>query len=108
MDCTLATLIACFSWSGIYIDADLSALDTDVPRREWRTTQFQHDWGIETDIRSAENTKPANPYGRIGIGYQLQFRAVTLSLEGWHLSSVEDSDRGMNAVSLKARWFPFR
>lgn len=108
MECTLAALIACFSWSGLYLDADLSYLDSDVPRRSWSVYQIQHDWGTETDIRSAETTRPANPYGRLSIGYQLEFKSVTVSLEGWHLSSTKDSDRGLNAFSLRARWFPFR
>lgn len=108
MDCTLATLLACFSWSGLYLDADLSYLDTDVPRREWFVQTNQLDWGIETAVWTAENTRPANPYGRLAIGYQIELSSVTLSLEGSHMSSTIDSDRGFNAVSVRARWFPFR
>jgi hypothetical protein len=108
MECSIAALMACFKLSGIYLDADLSYLDADIPRREWHTTVIRHDWGTETDIRSAVNDRPANPYGRLSIGYQMEFKSMTLSIEGWHLSSTTDSDRGLNAVSLRAKWFPFR
>lgn len=108
MDCSLAALIACFSWSGLYIDGDLSYLDADVPRREWFSQIVQLDWGTESIIQTRENTRPSNPYGRLAIGYQVEFRSVTFALEGWHMSSTVDGDRGFNAVSLRARWFPFR
>lgn len=108
MECTLAALISCFSLSGIYVDADLSYLDADIPRREWHVYEIPHSWGVETSVNSAVNDRPANPYGRISLGYQMEFKSVTLSLEGWHLSSTKDGDRGLNAVSLRAKWFPFR
>lgn len=108
MECGLATLAACFSLSGFYVDADLSYLNTDIPRRDWHVTEIRHAWGVETVINSSLNDRPANPYGRLAIGYQIELRNVTMSLEGWHLSSTKDSDRGIEGVSVRARWFPFR
>lgn len=108
MDCGLATLAACFSLSGFYVDADLSYLSADIPRRTWHVYEVPHHWGVETVVHSARNDRPANPYGRLAVGYQIQFSNISLSLEGWHLSSTKDSDRGMEGVSVKARWFPFR
>lgn len=109
MECTLAALIACFSWSNLYLDADLTYLDARIPRYEYHVQTIQHSWGQENIGNWALNHRPQNPYNRVAIGYEVQFRSVTVSLEGWHLSSVkDDNDKGMNAVSLRARWFPFR
>jgi len=109
MDCSLAALIACFSWSNLYIDSDVSMLDTSVPHQEWRNFESHHDGIIETGGSMVTVDDPYNPYGRLAIGYGLEFRAVTLSLEVSHISSIATNrDRGVNALSLRMRWYPFR
>lgn len=109
MDCTISALIACFSWSGLYIDSDLTMLDASVPHQEWRTFESRHDGIIETGGSMVTVNDAYNPYGRLAIGYGLEFQAVTLSLEVSHISSIAtNKDRGVNALSLRLRWHPFR
>lgn len=109
MECTLAALIACFSWSNLYIDVDLVAFDKTFQRQEWRVDEIRGDGVIETYGRYVWTDRANNPYVSPGIGYQLQLANWTIAAEVRHLTSTAtDSDRGLNFVSLKARWFPFR
>lgn len=109
MECTLAALIACFSWSNFYVDGGLSFQDVGTPRQEWRTHVYNGPAVIETRTQLETIDDPYNPYGRFALGYQLDFKSVTISLEASHVSSLDtDADRGINAISLKARWYPFR
>jgi hypothetical protein len=102
-------LLACFSWSGLYIDSGLSYQDIGEPRQEWRTVSTQHDWGVETTADLAKIDSQMNPYGRLAIGYEISFPALTWRLEASHVSSLATGqDRGINAVSVSARWYPFR
>jgi hypothetical protein len=109
MECSLYALIACFSWSGLYIDGDLNYQDSSVPYFYWKdTSPPPRDGIIETSAVSAIGHDSNNPYGRVAIGYQLDFNKITLSIEASHTSSIEsDTDRGVNAITLSARWFPF-
>lgn len=109
MECAIATLLACFSWSGLYIDSGLSYQDIGESRLEWQTSQSQHDGVVETISRQARIDSPANPYGRIALGYEVSFDVLTWRLEASHVSSIATGqDRGVNAVSVSARWYPFR
>lgn len=108
MECTLATLIACFSWSGLYVDTHVTALDKTFPHQEWRVSQHQGDGVIETIGRYEWTDRADNPYGGVAIGFAVPIRNVTISAEMSHISSLRtDGDRGINAVSLRARWYPF-
>lgn len=113
MDCALTTLIACFSWSNLYLDSGVSWQDAGI---EHHYQQRSHDYierrglteEVWTDerwqVRSAEN-----PYGRIAFGYEIGFRSLTWRIEAAHVSSIAAShDRGINSVSIGARWYPFR
>lgn len=109
MDCSIAALIACFSWGNLYIDSDISMLDTSIPHQEWRTFDFTHDSVHESGGSMVTVDDSYNPYGRLAIGYGLEFKAVTLSFEVSHISSIATTkDRGVNAVSLRVRAYPFR
>ena len=112
MDCALTTLhalIACFSWSGLYVDAGLAMQDTKVPRSEWRTTVNRSNTATETVTALYSWKDDQNPYGRLALGYEINLPAVTLRLEASHLSSIDTgTDRGVNSISLNARWYPFR
>lgn len=109
MECAIATLLACFSWSNLYLDSGLSLQDVGDARIEWQTTQSQLDGVVETISRQVEVDSPMNPYGRIALGYEVSLFTLTWRLEASHASSVATSrDRGVNAVSLSARWYPFR
>lgn len=107
--CSLHALIACFSWSNVYLDAGLSYQDFDVPRSEWRTTVNHGGNAIETVTSLYSWDDDQNPYGRVALGYEVSFSSISLRLEASHLSSMNTGkDRGVNAVSINARWYPFR
>lgn len=107
--CSLLTLLACFSWSNVYVDGALQYQDLGEERTEIRT-QINRLPGVTETVRTFEQTDAAqNPYGRFALGYQIEFRNVTFALEATHTSSlITNSDRGVNALSLRARWYPFR
>ena len=109
MECTLATLIACFHLSGVYVDTGLLAQDAEFPRLESQTHVTRLPGATETVTERVPTMRAANPYGRLALGYCLDFRRVSLSLEVSHVSSLSTADdRGVNAVQLRARWYPFR
>lgn len=118
MECSIAALIACFSWSNFYIDTGLEFRD--------REYQYSHDWEAYRVIESTATefaryelidakrfieTEADNPYARISIGFAFQFSpSVTADLRlAAHESSISTGrDKGENSVSLGVRWFPFR
>lgn len=110
MECSLAALIACFSWSNLYIDAQVSYQDRAVPYHYWKdVSPPPHDGIVETSYVSTISNENENPYLRNAIGLQLSFKAIDVSLEAFHDSSMSsDKDRGVNGLAIKAKWFPFR
>lgn len=110
MECSLLTLIACFSWSGLYLDGGVSYQDSSVPYFYFKdTSPPPHDGVIERSSIFSIGHDSNNPYGRLAIGYQLDFHQVLLSFEASHTSSLDtNEDRGINAIGLHAKWFPFR
>lgn len=109
MDCTLAALIACFNLSGLYIDGGMQFTDTEVQRTGYFTTVNHEGNAIETVTTPFSYMSDESPYGRIALGYQVEFKSVTLALELSHVSSlVFQDDRGVNAIGIRARWYPFR
>ena len=110
MECSLAALIACFSWSNLYIDAQISYQDRSVPYHEWvyEGTTTSASGAIETTYRSTIINEDESPYVRPAIGFRLPFRAIDVSLEAFHESSTSNRDRGVNGIALRAQWFPFR
>lgn len=113
MECSLATLIACFSWSGFYIDGGLLYQDGGehfTTARVASTIVVDGANVSQLDTRSTSSINAArNPYGRLELGYQVDFRNVSWRLYAAHVSSLETSeDRGINSIAISARWFPFR
>lgn len=111
MECTLAALIACFSWSGLYLDNQVSWTDRTVPFHYWRdiSPPPRADGVRETAYLSSIGNESQNPYLRNALGFQLSFKKIDVSLEAFHESSMsDDNDRGVNGLSIQARWFPFR
>lgn len=111
MECSLAALIACFSWSNLYIDAQISYQDRSVPYHEWvyEGTTNAASGVVETTYRSTILNEDESPYMRNAIGFRLPFRAIDVSLEAFHDSSMSSKkDRGVNGIALRAQWFPFR
>jgi hypothetical protein len=94
MECTLAFFLSCFSWSNLYLDGGF--IYDDISYVEINPTTLE--------VASA----PRNPFGRAAIGYEMRFKGLTLSLEASHVSSLNtNADRGVNAISVQARWYPF-
>lgn len=90
MECSLAALIACFSWSNLYIDSNTLIWDTKV----------RFDSGYSDDL---------NPQGRLAVGLAIPFDKATVTFEASHVSSLATTkDKGINALSVGVRWFPFR
>lgn len=98
MGCSLAALIACFSWSNLYLESHVSVIDTPVVR-------YQFD-----GVNWTGNNDYQNPYAGFAVGFVAPFRNGSVSIEAAHmLSSLENSnDKGINALSLRAQWYPFR
>jgi hypothetical protein len=111
MECSIYALLACFSWSGLYLDGGLSWQD----RGEMRVTQYgAADADLSDDVfRSTPyvwtSTEPLNQYGDISIGYEIVIGATTVSAELTHRSSIATGrDDGMNYVRIGLRWHLFR
>lgn len=112
MECTLATLIACFSWSGLYVDSGVSFVDSaeTVIREDLEVTYSPGpDIPFETRVATKEDRFSRNPYGVLSIGYQVQMENFSWRLQASHRSSLKtDKDRGSNAIEFYMRWQPFK
>lgn len=109
MECTLYALLACFSWSNLYLDGAMSWHDSELPHQVYETEVFTGPGLVETVTTQRTTDDPLNPYGRIAIGYEMRFSSVSLAIEASHTSSVDtNEDHGVNAISLRARWYPFK
>jgi hypothetical protein len=113
MSCTLATIAACFSLSGVYVDTGLDYQDVGVWRTEYRADPTVQRGGvIESGGRWISTNRSQNPYGRLALGYQMDMEfgqsKVIFTLAGYHESSIATgNDRGVNGVTFGARYFPF-
>lgn len=113
MECSLAALIACFSWSNLYLDGGLLYQDGGEHFTNSRLTSAIVVDGsnvTQMDVQEVSSVNAArNPYGRLSLGYQIDFESISWRLEASHISSVDTShDRGVNSIAISARWFPFR
>jgi hypothetical protein len=109
MECSLFALLACFSWSNFYVDGGLSYKDKERPHQVFETHVNRLPGVTETITTQRTTDEPMNPYGRLALGYEMQFSSLSLALEVAHESSVEtNDDEGFTAISLRARWHPFR
>lgn len=111
MECSIAALIACFSLSNLYLDAQISYQDRSIPYHEWayQGTAVSQGGLIESTWRSTISNENENPYMRNAIGFRLPFRSIDVLVEAFHDSSMSSNkDRGVNGFALKAQWFPFR
>lgn len=112
MECTFAALIACFSWSNLYLDNQISYQDRSVPYHYWRAVSPpppSSTGAVESTYYVATiGDRNENPYYRGAIGIKLPFRSIDVSAEVFHDSSIPSSDRGVNGIALRAQWFPFR
>jgi hypothetical protein len=104
--CGFETLIACFSLSGFYLDAEL--IHRDEGRGELLTIVTQKQSGKHEKILYAPITtytidrKAADYYSVAAIGYSVSMGKFTARIEG----SREFTD-GINAASIGVTWRPF-
>lgn len=110
MECSLAALIACFSWSNLYIDAQISYQDRAVPYHYWKdVSPPPRDGLIETAYVSTIGDENESPYVRPAIGLKLEFRSIDVSVDAFYSTSTSSKyDRGVKGIALRAQWFPFR
>lgn len=113
MECSLAALILCFSWSNLYVDGGIAYQDAGMYHEVVREESLSVVWG--DDVRTSSNRqswqydRPANPYGRLSLGYEIKFDSISWRLEATHVSSIASGkDRGINSFGIGARWYPFR
>lgn len=117
MECALATLIGCFSWSGLYLDAT-----TDFIRD--RDPKFVESfYGEPLYVMPANGNEPflqrnmireisrnerdiESPYGRVSLGYEADLRSVRVDVSAFYQESLAVSDRGEVGGSVSVRWFP--
>lgn len=117
MSCTFATLAACFSMAGFYVETDISWQDARVERTtiETHETRYLGSFGGVRTSGSSLETKRAfdqsasNPYGLLALGYDIQpTPALTIGAKAFHDSSLaDDGDRGINGAALYVVWRPF-
>jgi hypothetical protein len=107
--CSLFALLACFNWSNLYFDGGLQYQDIAIQRTEMRASINHGGNAVETVIAPYSWSDDQNPYALVALGYELRFPSVTWRVEASHLSSIDTgTDRGVNAVTISARWYPFR
>lgn len=118
MECTLATLIACFSWSGLYLDV---GADFIKDRDRQYTESFYGEplyvlpenggepylqRNMVREIDSSERDV-FNPYIRPALGYEIDAGAVKLDFSVFYQESARVSDRGEYGASIRLRVHPF-
>ena len=98
MECTLAALVACFSWSGFYIDGGLSIRDV-----KYAEVVIHSAYDVDYVARSH------NPFGRLAFGFDARLSpTLSAAIEVSHESSVRTgNDRGVNSAMFSVRWRPF-
>jgi hypothetical protein len=107
--CSLFALLACFNWSGLYLDGGLQYQNADVERIGHYESVNHEGNAIETVITPFPYTADENPYGRVALGYELHFARVTISAEAFYSGSFKEySAPSVKGLALKARWYPFR
>lgn len=108
MDCSLAALIACFSWSNLFVDTSVVFQDNGIERIFIGDSYVWNDGYQLADHAVARYQFAENPYGKLAVGYQVQINGMTWTLEAAHSSSLTSGkDRGINSLALGVRWFPF-
>lgn len=119
MECTLATLIACFSWSGLYLDFATEIVEQ--PNRQFTDTYYGETLYVMPENGSdpflqrnvvrefdSSSRRVRNPYIRPSIGYEIDARSVRIDVSGFYQESARISDKGEFGAALRFRWFPLK
>lgn len=119
MECSIAVLIACFSWSNLYLDVTTEVIDQ--PERRFTDTYY----GESLYVMPINGTEPflqknvirefdsadrlvSNPYVRPAIGYEIDTHNFRIDLSAFYQESARISDKGEVGAALRVRWFPLR
>lgn len=115
MECTLATLIACFGWSSLYLDAGAGYTEGGSYRVD--SYEFEFDYrNVSSGVHEsggfqtrAKTELGGFRYGRATLGYEINVSNVRLSLDGSIARNIDSGRNGtMKSIGLSARWFLFR
>ena len=119
MECSLAALIACFSWGNLYLDTNTDFIQERQPR--FTESFYGEDVRVlrggdgESFLErhmireiSRNEREVFSPYGRASLGYELDMRSLRIDVSAFYQESLAVSDRGEVGASFKVRWFPFR
>jgi hypothetical protein len=115
MDCTFAALLACFSWSGLYLDygavmlreVERPAIFTSRERLTSFTPSGQVDRDIYRGFVSSIDRQVQNPYGILAMGYEVEFSNFRIDTQLFHMQSTA-RDEGDTGAKFNLRWFPLR
>lgn len=118
MDCTLAALIACFSWSGLYLDTSAQYINSNDRHYVETLGESLRVFNVDTGESFTERhfihqldspyREIDNPYVTFALGYELNFSRVRIDASVFRQESAAMRDDAETGVSLKVRWFPFR
>lgn len=119
MECSLAALVACFSWSNLYLETNTDFIHERTPR--FTESFYGEDLRVlradggesylqRNMIREINRNEREvfSPYGRAALGYELDLRSFRFDFSAFYQESLAISDRGEVGASLKMRWFLFR
>lgn len=118
MECTFAALIACFSWSNLYLDATTDFIRERGPR------YVESFYGESLYVTPANGAEPflqrnmireigrneryiESPYGRLSLGYEANIRNWRIDVSAFYQESTAVSDRAEVGGSVRVRWFLF-
>ena len=118
MECTLAALLACFSWSNLYLDATTDFIrDRDARYVESFYGEPLYVLPVNGSepylqrnmIREISRTEREidSPYGRASLGYEVDISNWRIDVSAFYQESLAVSDRGEVGGSVRVRWFPF-
>lgn len=119
MECSLAALIACFSWSNLYLDTTTDFIRDKEPRFVESVygeslyvmpVNGSEPFLQRNMIREFDSTERQinSPYGRAALGYELDLRSLRIDVAAFYQESLTVTDRGEVGASIKVKWFPFR
>lgn len=113
MSCSIIALLTCFHLSGFYVDGGLAWSNYGEGRIAYESGPaiIENKEGVIVTSRYKGwylHDEAQNPYGRLALGYSIDFKQVQWRLEANHVSSIDTArDHGFTMPELKMEWRPF-
>ncbi len=114
MECTIATLVACFSWSSLFLGAGVdyqreqtTSINTYEYKFDFRNVSMPgvtETGGFKTS--SSHLLSDDKSFGNAMIGYEITVSDVRLSFSGG--IRKRSGEASSKSVGIDVRWFPFR